>query len=81
MSGDAVKHDYHLVKPSPWPLLGSMGDTNGTGQTLLIGSEDKRENVWQKDGANAPGVRNPCSAVDENKVKSLSPCLAECFQF
>jgi cytochrome c oxidase subunit 3 len=20
----AVKHDYHLVKPSPWPLLGSM---------------------------------------------------------
>jgi cytochrome c oxidase subunit III len=25
MSGDAVKHDYHLVKPSPWPLLGAMG--------------------------------------------------------
>ena len=23
MSGD-VKHDYHLVKPSPWPLLGSL---------------------------------------------------------
>ncbi len=23
MAGD-VKHDYHLVKPSPWPLLGSL---------------------------------------------------------
>ena len=22
--GAAVKHDYHLVKPSPWPLLGSI---------------------------------------------------------
>ena len=20
----AVKHDYHLVKPSPWPLLGAI---------------------------------------------------------
>jgi cytochrome c oxidase subunit 3 len=24
MSGD-VKHDYHLVNPSPWPLIGSLG--------------------------------------------------------
>ncbi len=24
MAHDGVKHDYHLVKPSPWPLLGSM---------------------------------------------------------
>ena len=24
MSTDAVKHDYHLVKPSPWPLIGSI---------------------------------------------------------
>jgi cytochrome c oxidase subunit 3 len=23
MSTDAVKHDYHLVNPSPWPLVGS----------------------------------------------------------
>jgi cytochrome c oxidase subunit 3 len=23
MAGD-VKHDYHLVKPSPWPLLGAL---------------------------------------------------------
>jgi cytochrome c oxidase subunit 3 len=25
MADGAVKHDYHLVKPSPWPLLGSIG--------------------------------------------------------
>ena len=24
MAQDAVKHDYHLVNPSPWPLVGSM---------------------------------------------------------
>jgi cytochrome c oxidase subunit 3 len=21
----AVKHDYHLVDPSPWPFVGSLG--------------------------------------------------------
>ena len=24
MAGQAVKHDYHLVNPSPWPLVGSF---------------------------------------------------------
>jgi cytochrome c oxidase subunit 3 len=24
MATDAVKHDYHLVNPSPWPLIGSI---------------------------------------------------------
>ena len=24
MAGDAVKHDYHLVEPSPWPFVGSV---------------------------------------------------------
>ncbi|MET0547085.1 MAG: cytochrome c oxidase subunit 3, partial [Caulobacterales bacterium] len=24
MSTTAVKHDYHLVNPSPWPLVGSI---------------------------------------------------------
>lgn len=24
MSNDAVKHDYHIINPSPWPLLGSL---------------------------------------------------------
>jgi len=25
MAGGAVKHDYHLVDPSPWPFVGSLG--------------------------------------------------------
>lgn len=25
MAGAAVKHDYHLVNPSPWPILGAAG--------------------------------------------------------
>ena len=24
MAHEGVKHDYHLVNPSPWPLLGSF---------------------------------------------------------
>src|ERR1700756_965147 len=32
MSGDA-KHDYHLVDPSPWPLVGSIGAF-----TMLLGA-------------------------------------------
>jgi cytochrome c oxidase subunit 3 len=27
MAGSAVKHDYHLVNPSPWPLVGSISAT------------------------------------------------------
>jgi cytochrome c oxidase subunit 3 len=27
MAGSAVKHDYHLVNPSVWPLIGSIGAT------------------------------------------------------
>jgi cytochrome c oxidase subunit 3 len=27
MAQDAVKHDYHLVNPSPWPLVGSISAT------------------------------------------------------
>ena len=24
MAHEGVKHDYHLVNPSPWPLVGSV---------------------------------------------------------
>ena len=24
---EGVKHDYHLVNPSPWPLIGSISAT------------------------------------------------------
>ena len=33
MSGGEVKHDYHLVNPSPWPLIGSLAVV-----TLAIGA-------------------------------------------
>ena len=25
MASDEVKHDYHLVEPSAWPIVGSVG--------------------------------------------------------
>ncbi len=33
MAGDVVKHDYHLVNPSPWPLIGSLA-----GLMLMLGA-------------------------------------------
>ena len=27
MAHGAVKHDYHILNPSPWPLVGSIGAT------------------------------------------------------
>ncbi|MEL6366203.1 MAG: cytochrome c oxidase subunit 3, partial [Pseudomonadota bacterium] len=33
MAGDAVKHDYHLVNPSPWPLVGS-----GAAFVMMLGA-------------------------------------------
>jgi cytochrome c oxidase subunit 3 len=38
MAQDAVKHDYHLVSPSPWPLVGSLAST-----VMAIGAV-----VWMK---------------------------------
>ena len=32
MSGE-VRHDYHLVEPSPWPIVGSIGAF-----TMLVGA-------------------------------------------
>jgi len=38
MAHGAVKHDYHLVNPSPWPLVGSIAAT-----VMMIGAV-----VWMK---------------------------------
>ena len=35
MAGAEVKHDYHLVNPSPWPLVGSM-----TALVMMVGAVD-----------------------------------------
>jgi cytochrome c oxidase subunit 3 len=37
MADNAVHHDYHLVKPSPWPLIGSMsGVVTAVGLVILL---------------------------------------------
>ncbi|MCA8888431.1 MAG: cytochrome c oxidase subunit 3, partial [Parvularculaceae bacterium] len=46
MAGDEVKHDYHLVQPSPWPLIGSL-----TAAVMMIGAV-----VWMRSGANETGL-------------------------
>ena len=38
MAHGAVKHDYHLVNPSPWPLVGSIAST-----VMMFGAV-----VWMK---------------------------------
>ncbi len=40
MAGD-VKHDYHLVKPSPWPLLGSLSML-----VMVLGTAGMLKGLW-----------------------------------
>ena len=42
MAGAEVKHDYHLVNPSPWPLVGSIAAA-----IMMIGAV-----AWMKSGGN-----------------------------
>ncbi len=46
MAGAEVKHDYHLVNPSPWPLIGSLAAA-----AMMIGAV-----VWMKSGAGEDGL-------------------------
>lgn len=46
MAGAEVKHDYHLVNPSPWPFIGSMAST-----VMMFGAV-----MWMKSGAGEPGL-------------------------
>ena len=45
MAGD-VKHDYHLVNPSPWPLVGSL-----SAAVMMIGAV-----TWMRSGAGEAGL-------------------------
>jgi cytochrome c oxidase subunit 3 len=47
MAGAEVKHEYHLVNPSPWPLVGSISAT-----VMMIGAV-----AWMKSGANETGLQ------------------------
>ncbi|PQA87928.1 cytochrome c oxidase subunit 3 [Hyphococcus luteus] len=44
MAGAEVKHDYHLVNPSPWPLVGSM-----SAAVMMIGAV-----AWMKGAGGIP---------------------------
>ncbi len=46
MADAAVKHDYHLVNPSPWPLVGSIAAF-----IMAFGAI-----AWMKSGVNEPHV-------------------------
>ncbi|HPE31555.1 MAG TPA: cytochrome c oxidase subunit 3 [Parvularculaceae bacterium] len=46
MAGAEVKHDYHLVNPSPWPLVGSMA-----AMVMAIGAV-----TWMRSGEGEPGL-------------------------
>ncbi|VAW08456.1 Cytochrome c oxidase polypeptide III [hydrothermal vent metagenome] len=59
MAGAEVKHEYHLVKPSAWPLFGAFAAT-----VMMIGAV-----VWMKSGANESGLN---LGGDEKPFLSLS---------
>jgi cytochrome c oxidase subunit 3 len=46
MAGAEVKHEYHLVRPSGWPLFGSFAAT-----MLMVGAV-----IWMKSGAGETGL-------------------------
>ncbi|MEM6538213.1 MAG: cytochrome c oxidase subunit 3 [Pseudomonadota bacterium] len=46
MAGSDVKHEFHLVNPSPWPLVGSMAAA-----IMMIGAV-----TWMKSGQGEPGL-------------------------
>ena len=47
-----VKHDYHLVNPSPWPLFGSVSASfavaaTGLGALVVADAEAAASRLWQ----------------------------------
>ncbi|NOX95314.1 MAG: cytochrome c oxidase subunit 3 [Alphaproteobacteria bacterium] len=56
MAGAEVQHEYHLVKPSAWPLVGAISAT-----MLMIGGV-----IWMKSGAGESGLM--FGGVDEAGV-------------
>lgn len=47
MAGQAVKHDYHLVNPSPWPVVGSVSAfVMAVGLIVLMRGLSTDETSW-----------------------------------
>ena len=51
MAHGAVKHDYHLVNPSPWPFVGSLGAT-----IMMIGAVSWMKGLVALDEKNGVGL-------------------------
>jgi len=49
MAGDEVQHDYHLVNPSPWPLVGSLAAV-----CMMIGAV-----AWMEGNNGLFGIKGP----------------------
>lgn len=49
MAGDDVKHEYHLVNPSPWPLVGSAAAA-----IMMIGAV-----AWMQGDTGLFGIKGP----------------------
>ena len=49
MAGEEVKHEYHLVNPSPWPLVGSAAAA-----TMMIGAV-----AWMEGSNGLFGIKGP----------------------
>jgi cytochrome c oxidase subunit 3 len=58
MAHDGVKHDYHLVNPSPWPLVGSISATVMAmgGVAWMKGLFGLEEGTWWLFAAGLAGV-------------------------
>src|SRR5690242_12502111 len=49
-------------------------------EALMVGGEHSDDDVGQLNSADAAGVAQPGSAVDENKIKVLLPALTDGFE-
>lgn len=62
MAGAEVKHDYHLVNPSPWPIIGSIAAA-----AMMIGAV-----AWMHSGPNEPGLVLGAPRADGAPLFALS---------
>lgn len=62
MAGAEVKHDYHLVNPSAWPIVGSMAAA-----AMMIGAV-----AWMHSGPNEPGLILGAPRADGSPSFALS---------
>ena len=46
MADHAKKHPYHLIDPSPWPLLGAFAALVLSGGAIVVFSDPTHSNWW-----------------------------------